>query len=515
MTLNAEREVKLNAPRKFQLPDLHELGLGTVRLPVQSLSTSYFDTEDLRLWQRRITLRHRIGEDDGGGLWTLKLPGKETRNELDRTELSWPGSPEEPPSEATWLLRGIVRRQTLKRVAVLETKRRRVLVRNGGSALGEIDDDLVTVAVGGRPGRAFRQIEFELDNSEKPDADPVIIEKMLTAMKKAGAHIDLEQKFAKALGTDANTRNLSATKIDRKSTLGQLVQTTLRSEFERLLDFDVCLRLHPQDPSEQAIHQTRVATRRLRSDLKTFGAVLDPVWLRHTRSELKWIGSVLGAVRDIDVLDKRLQSDDPASPGSRGEDTLRSRLASQRRDKTEELAHALRSERYINLLDRLDAGTSVPRFFISPQSTEAGEPGVGPSDLARRAIPRLLRPLWKKLRRSVSKAGATPSDTQLHKIRIASKQLRYGAELAEPVLGKAARRTARRAEDIQTILGDHHDSVMAVEWLEQIPVDGTTGASFVAGAKAADARRHQLESRRQWGHAWDALHSRTVTGWLR
>ena len=53
MTINAEREVKLNAPRKFELPDLHELGLGAVRLPVQSLSTSYFDTEDLRLWNER------------------------------------------------------------------------------------------------------------------------------------------------------------------------------------------------------------------------------------------------------------------------------------------------------------------------------------------------------------------------------------------------------------------------------------------------------------------------------
>ncbi len=74
--------------------------------------------------------------------------------------------------------------------------------------MGEIDDDLVTVAVGGSPGRAFRQIEFELDESEKPHADPVVIEKMLTAMKKAGAHIELEQKFAKALGIDANDRNL-------------------------------------------------------------------------------------------------------------------------------------------------------------------------------------------------------------------------------------------------------------------------------------------------------------------
>ena len=514
MTVNAEREVKLNAPRKFQLPDLHELGLGTVRLPVQSLSTSYFDTEDLHLWQRGITFRHRIGEAEGAGLWTLKLPGKETRNELDRTELSWPGSPEEPPSEATWLLRGIVRRQTLKRVAVLETKRRRVLVRNGGSALGEIDDDLVTVALGRRPGRAFRQIEFELDQSETPHADPVVVKQMLSAMKKAGAHVDLEQKFAKALGADGGNRNLSATKIGRKSTLGQLVQTTLRSEFERLLDFDVSLRLHPQSPSERAVHQSRVATRRLRSDLKTFGPVLDPVWLRHTRSELKWIGTVLGAVRDIDVLDKRFQSEDPASHGSRGEDALRTRLASQRRDNTEELAQVLRSERYLNLLDRLDAGTSVPRFYVSLQSPEVGETEVRTTDLARKALPRLLGPHWRKLRRRVRKAGSTPSNTQLHKIRIASKQLRYGAELAEPVLGKAARRTARHAEDIQTILGDHHDSVTAVEWFEQIPTDSTTEVSFVAGGKAADARRHQLESRQQWDHAWDVLNSRRVTGWL-
>ena len=513
MTINAEREVKLNAPRKFELPDLHELGLGAVRLPVQSLSTSYFDTEDLRLWQRKITLRHRIGEDEGPGLWTLKLPGKETRSELDRTELSWPGSPEEPPSEATTLLRGIVRRQSLRRVAVLETKRRRVLVRNGGSALGEIDDDLVTVAVGGSPGRAFRQIEFELDESEKPHADPVVIEKMLTAMKKAGAHIELEQKFAKALDIDANDQNLS-TKIGRKSTLGDLVQATLRSEFERLLDFDVSLRRSPQNPSERAIHQARVATRRLRSDLKTFGPVLDPVWLRHTRSELRWIGTVLGNVRDIDVLGKRFQSDDSDSSGSRGAEALRSRLASQRRDKTEELAHVLRSERYLNLLDRLDAGTSLPRFYVSSQSTGAGEREVGPRDDARKALPRLLGPHWRKLRRRVRKAGPTPSDSQLHKIRIASKQLRYGSELAEPVLGKSARRTARRAEDIQTILGDHHDSVTAVEWLEQIPADSSTGASFVAGGKAADARRHQLETRQQWEHAWDRLNSRAVTGWL-
>ena len=515
-TVGAEREVKLSAPREFRLPDLHQLGLGSVRLPVQTLSTSYFDTEDLRLWRRGMTLRHRLGEDDGAGSWTLKLPGEGTHRVLNRTEVSWPGTVGEIPPEATTLLRGIVRRQTLKRVVILEAERRRVLVRNGESALGEIDDDIVTVAGEGGAERTFRQIEFEFDadtDAEDPRAEP-LVEKMLTAMKKAGAHIDLEQKFAKALGIDADRRNPPPTKIGPHSTLGTLVRRTLEGDFERLLEFDVYLRLEPRNPPEQAIHQARVATRRLRSDLKTFGPLLDPVWLRHTRSELKWMGTVLGAVRDIDVLEKRLSSRGRIPRGSGGTDELRSGLASQRRDKSEELAHAVRGERYLHLLDRLDAGASFPRFSSSPRSEETREGRISPSDLARSALPRLLGPHWQTLRRRVKKAGSRPSDTQLHRIRIGSKQLRYGAELAEPVLGKPARRAARRAEEVQTILGEHHDSVTAVEWLERIPADGTTEASFAAGYRAAEARRQQSTSKDQWVRAWDALKSERATDWL-
>jgi CHAD domain-containing protein len=516
MTAKAEREVKLSASLEFRLPDLRELGLGIVQLPMQTLSTSYFDTQDLRLWQRRITLRHRLGEGDGAGTWTLKLPGKAARrNEVNRTELSWPGSPGEIPPEATRLMRGVVRRQALKRIVVLESKRRRVLVRSGGSPLGEIDDDIVKVTGGGRTGVTFRQIEFELDSgAQNPHPGRSAIETILTAIKGAGAHIDRGQKFAKALGMDTDHRNLPATKIGRQSTLGSLVQHTLQSELERLLDFDVRLRLDTDNPSERAVHQARVATRRLRSDLKTFGPVLDPMWIRHTRSELKWIGTVLGTVRDIDVLARRLLTDTATTLDSRGEDELRSRLAAQRRVSSDELANALRSERYLNLLDRLHAGMCSPKFCMSPHSEKSNISELGPNDLARSALPLLLGTHWKKLRKRVKKAGSRPSDTQLHRIRIGSKQVRYGAELAEPVMGKAASRTARRAEDIQTILGEHHDSVSAVEWLQRIPADGTTEASFVAGGKAADARRQQAKSRRQWGHAWDALKGGSVTGWL-
>jgi hypothetical protein len=56
--------------------------------------------------------------------------------------------------------------------------------------------------------------------------------------------------------------------------------------------------------------------------------------------------------------------------------------------------------------------------------------------------------------------------------------------------------------------------VTAVEWLEKIPADSTTEASFVAGGMAAEARRQQRKSRQQWDRARDALNSGTVTDWL-
>ncbi len=514
-SVNSEREVKLSADPGYRLPDLHQLGLGTVQLPAQTLSTSYYDTEDLRLWRRQITLRHRLGEGDQAGTWTLKLQGENAHDAVNRTELSWPGHPGDIAPEAFRLLRGIVRRHALDRIVVLEATRRRILVRTAGSALGEIDDDTVTVTDGGRTGHTFRQIEFEIDaDAESAGHDFSAIDKVVAAIKEAGANIESEQKFAKALGIVPDDRRREA-EIGRASTVGALVQWSLRSGFERLLDFDVPLRLEPESPPERAIHQARVATRRLRSDLKTFGPVLDPVWVRHTRDELKWMGAMLGAVRDIDVLERRLKSTGAGEAERRGEAELRATLVSQRRNASADLAVALRSDRYLNLLDRLDDGTSFPRFYVAPRSERMTPSALGADAPARTALPDLLDPHWRKLRRRVERAGSRPSDTQLHRIRIGAKQLRYGAELAEPVLGKSARRTAHRAEDLQTILGEHHDAVTAVEWLERVPKGGTTMASFAAGIATAEARHEQLRTRRQWQKTWKSLKKGTTTKWLR
>jgi CHAD domain-containing protein len=511
--VNDEREVKFEASLELELPDLRQHGLGVVQLPPQTLTTSYYDTPDLRLWERKITLRHRLGEGAGAGTWTLKLPGKPNRNGIDRTELSWPGRPGEIPPEAKELTRGIVRRQLLERVVVLESERRRAMVRSGSSPLGEIDDDTVAVADGVKSGFTFRQIEFELvPGPQGLHVDPAAIETVLTAIRRAGAHVDHEQKLAKAIGTAAVRR--PAKKVGRGSTLGSVLQHAIEEQLGRLLEFDVQLRRAAANPSERAVHQARVATRRLRSDLKTFAPVLDPVWNLHTRSELAWIGALLGAVRDIDVFAKRLSTGAGTALESRGGDQLQALLAARRRAHSDELAHALRSDRYLNLLDRLHAGASSPRFVPNQQPKGKPRRALQPDKPARDALPLLVGLHWTKLRRRVAKAGSVPTDTQLHRIRIGSKQLRYGAEVAEAVVGKKARRTARRAEDVQTLLGDHHDSVTAVQWLEKIPASASTEASFVAGEFAADAHRRQAELREEWTRAWATLNTGRTAQWL-
>ena len=91
-----------------------------------------------------------------------------------------------------------------------------------------------------------------------------------------------------------------------KSSLGDVVRSVLTQGLSRLLEHDWRLRAAMGEAASHDIHQARVATRRLRSDLRTFDAVLDPTWVSHVRLDLKWLGSALGEVRDADVLTGRL-----------------------------------------------------------------------------------------------------------------------------------------------------------------------------------------------------------------
>src|SRR5256886_9837203 len=112
---SSESEAKLGVDPGFELPDLNGIveGVRTVALPEALLEAAYVDTQDFRLARSGITLRHRrdrsLGAGDGGA-WTLKLPEEADGVELVRRELTWTGSPDDPPPQAAALGRAAARR---------------------------------------------------------------------------------------------------------------------------------------------------------------------------------------------------------------------------------------------------------------------------------------------------------------------------------------------------------------------------------------------------------------------
>ena len=90
-------------------------------------------------------------------------------------------------------------------------------------------------------------------------------------------------------------------------TAGEAIKLALAGTVDRLFEEQAKVRL---TADVHSVHQARVATRRLRSDLSTFGALFEPGSVDALRAELAWMGEqVLGSVRDADILTSRLAAD--------------------------------------------------------------------------------------------------------------------------------------------------------------------------------------------------------------
>lgn len=255
-----------------------------------------------------------------------------------------------------------------------------------------------------------------------------------------------------------------------------------------------------EDP--EGVHQARVATRRLRSDLRTFGPLLDGGWKDRIRSDLKRLADALGEVRDADVLQIRLQEAIDAigvdsNAAARVLVPLQAQAASARRS-------------LVAVID--DEGTEQ---LVAELRTAATDPPTTPSALGRAEV--RLRPLvrrpWRKLARSVAELPDDPSVARLHRIRLLAKRARYSAEAVVDVYGRDARRFAKAVSRVQDVLGDMHDAEVAAAWLRQAAGELDPDAAFVAGRLA----QHYAELSDVERHGWQRhfRRARKRSGWLR
>ena len=498
-----EREVKLGVWPGYELPDFADLlaGGSAVASDEQHLEAVYYDTADLRLLRRGVTLRFRRGEPPGD-VWTAKLPAGAPAVGLARREITVAARASGMPERLADLVRGWALGAPLLQVARLRTVRRRAtLLGTDDRPLAQLDDDEVSILRGSRVAARFRELEVELAD----DAPAKLLPRLANRLHASGAQpVDQIPKLVRALGPPAlKPWELAAPELSARPTAAQVVQAGLLAAAGRLVDHYAAVVL---DEDPEGVHQARVGIRRLRSDARMFSGLLDRDALRPLRDELGWLGSELGAVRDLDVLLARLRADaQNLEPNDKpGSAELLGRLADQRAKVYAEMLEALRSARCATLLENILVLVSAPPFA----SPDADRP-------AAEVVPKLVRGPLRKLRREGDRLGRAPDGAALHRVRILAKRLRYATDLAAPLAGKRAHGAARALATLQDVLGDHNDACIALIRLRALAEDSTPAAVWASGllgglqiARAADCRtqfravyRDALEkSRWKWVH---------------
>ena len=302
-----ELEAKLIASDELRLPDLGGLikGATAVRLPGRHLEAIYFDTADLRLARNGITLRYRSGED--GPPWTVKLPEGSSHAALRRREVSLDGASGPVPPQVADLVRAYARSRPLVPVAGLQTDRTPIEIRDpDGRPLAEITDDRVTVydEHGQRTG-GFREIEVEVRAEGR--AGGRLLRAAVGRLRAAGCRAEPPvPKVIRVLGPRASgPPDVVVPRIGADATVDTLLRYATARSVAQILRHDPGVRLG-EDPED--VHQFRVATRRLRSDLRTFAPLLDPGPVSELRDRLRLLGAAAGAARDADVLTGRLKA---------------------------------------------------------------------------------------------------------------------------------------------------------------------------------------------------------------
>ncbi|MFF2506205.1 CHAD domain-containing protein [Streptomyces sp. NPDC058067] len=451
-----EIERKYEAPgagEGFGLPDLSGVpGVAAViDKGVVDLDAVYYDTADQRLAAAAITLRRRTGGADAG--WHLKLPvslAEGVRDEI-RAPLS-----DDVPRDLTGLVRSRVREADLVPLMRLRSARDvHDLTGADGTLLAEVSVDGVHAErlTGGEGAATWTEIEVELADG----GDPAFLGKVEKKLRKAGASRSAApSKLARAL-TETGIGPREPQPATDPETPADHVLVYLRTQRDAIVDLDPAVRRDLPD----AVHQMRVATRRLRSALRSYRKILDRSVTRPIGVELKWLAGELGVDRDQEVLTERLTAALDELPRELSAGPVHTRLRTWSRaggsGSRRRLIAVLDGRRYLALLAALDALVDTPPLRAKQ-----------PKNALAKAVGRDYERLTGHVEEALGLEPGHERDLALHEARKAAKRARYAAEVATPALGDPAKDVAKHAKALQSLLGEHQDSVMAREALRDL-----------------------------------------------
>jgi CHAD domain-containing protein len=463
-------DTKREIERKYEsdesgLPDL--TGVAGVKAVIDKgvaqLDATYYDTHDERLAAASITLRRRTGGSDAG--WHLKFPVSPGVRDEIQAALS-----DTVPRTLAGLVRSRVRETELLPVVRLRSDRDvRHLVDAEGTLLAEVSVDAVRAERLTEGGGTAQWTEIEVELAD--GGDPAFLDKVEKRLKKAGVRPSKSaSKLARALAETGPKRKKPRPAAD-PVTAGDHVLAYVRTQRDAIVELDPAVRRDVYD----SVHRMRVATRRMRSAFKSYGKVLDRTVTDPIGEELKWLAGELGVDRDQEVLTERLTASLDELPRTLLTGPVRTRLRTwshaRRGGSRRRLMAVLDGKRYLELLATLDA------LVDGPPLLEAA--GGKPSKVIAKAVRKDFGKLAELVGQAVDLSPGPDRDLAIHEARKKCKRTRYSAEAASKALGEPAVDLVRSMKSLQSLLGDHQDSVMTRDALREL-----AGQAHAAGESA-------------------------------
>ena len=485
MTTPREIELKFDLdPAAADALAKHPLfhGLPIDAVPAWSI---YYDTAKSTLRKAGVTLRVRRSSD--GFVQTVKADAKGGAGLFDRAEWETTLASGEPAlalidgTAAGPLLQG--HDAQLRPLFETDIQRRRWTLVHDQAEIEILLDRGEIVA--GKRRLAVAELELELRAGSAAALFALARQLNATIPLRLGVLTKSEQGYRLLRAKRAGVVKAEAITIDRGATAGDGFAAIafacirhLRLNEPRVLD--------ARDAA--ALHQTRVALRRLRSAFTIFSPIVAGAESDTLRGELGWISAVLGEARDLDVF---IGKDWAAKAGK----TVGAHIAAERERAYDEAIAALDSQRFRGGMIDLAA-------WIATGSWRAVDNKARSQPLEAFAAAALDR-FWKKVKKGGRELTAIDDEAR-HEVRIAGKKLRYATEFFDDLHDGSKRRKARRRfmaalEGMQADLGDLNDMVTARELSQTLSrrigfdldpgsIDGPAREKLLASAERAHAR---------------------------
>jgi len=487
------------APIESWLDGYHEsTNLGVVReAQVEHLDT-YYDTADWRVHRAGYALRLRRRND--AAELTLKSLTSQSAAFAARRELTEAlASSEDPTSEHVGgpvreRVRALRGRAALIPLFSAITRRQIYGIWAAEQRQGEVALDHTTFI-----GETFDdqsqllRVEIESANDETELLEPFVAALCTAVPLEPATSSKYETGLARNSLTPIGPPSLVGRTFDRDAPIGEVAYATLWRQLVEQLRNEPGARL---GDDIEALHDMRVAVRRLRAALSLFKPFLPPEILVK-REDLRWLARTLGNVRDLDVQivafsgwSDRLDASDAADLQPLLDEVRRRRTVAR-----EQMLAALDSERYEHFI------TSFTELLAQPiDATNA----CAALDVA----PDLILRRQRRFARRAAKIKRHASPEAIHAVRIEAKRLRYALEFFKPLYGKGAAAYIRRLVEVQDLLGAHQDAVVAVDQLRGLAsgLNSLPGPTlFVMGRIAERSMTDARELRVQFPKTYRAL----------